>query len=247
MASGLEQARFKGMLEALQVQDPDITRIVAHSKFVVAYLLQQDGTNPGWRKANIEGPVYIVHRQTVPRYQLLVKNQLHMNDLLDTLHPDWELDCQQNYVFYKVQDATQRIRGLWFHDDTQRQKIESMLESTLQEMRNSPAEAQMEPMPVAPEPKAPVSQPEPPVQVQVPVAQPEPLPQSAPMPGRDMPAQVVDQLYSQFGLASPVESAAHDSVTITMSSLRSALHALADDDNFCEHVMQKLKNSQAHS
>merc|ERR1719162_2794882 len=117
--ANLELARYKGMLESLQQQDGDIDHIVVYSKFVVAYLLQQDGPNPGWRKANIEGPVYLVRRRQLPRYQLLVKNQFSTNDLLDPVHPDWELDCQKNYVFYKVQDGSKSIRGLWFHEDSE--------------------------------------------------------------------------------------------------------------------------------
>uniref|UniRef100_A0A7R9ZZT7 Uncharacterized protein n=1 Tax=Pyrodinium bahamense TaxID=73915 RepID=A0A7R9ZZT7_9DINO len=216
--SGIEQARFKGMLESLQQQDPDINHIVAYSKFVVAYLLQQDGPNPGWRKANIEGPVYLVRRRSAPWYQLLVKNQLHTNDLLDNLHPDWELDCQKNYVFYKVEDPSKRIRGLWFHDDAERQRIEATLEKTLEEIRTAPAEPQTEPLPApAPEPpRAGPAQhaPEPPVR-----APPAPVP--APEPPQQAPAQ--------------------DTVTVSMSTLRSALHSLAEDDAFCKAVMQKLK------
>merc|ERR1719386_296657 len=144
------------MLEELQKQDFDIEHIVAYSKFVVVYLLQQDGPNPGWQKANIEGPVYLVRRQTAPRYQLLVKNQFSTNDLIDSLHPDWELDCQKNYVFYKVEDPSKRIRGLWFHDDAERQKIEQILQKTLEEIRSGvlPPEPQGEPQPRKPEPHA---------------------------------------------------------------------------------------------
>jgi len=135
------------MLQSLQQIDPMIEQVVVYSKFVVAYLLQQDGANPGWRKANIEGPVYVVRRRNAPRFQLLVKNQFSTNDLLDDLHPDWELDCQKNYVFYKVEDPSKRIRGLWFHDDNERQRIEGVIEKTLKEVRALPAEPQTEPQP----------------------------------------------------------------------------------------------------
>mmetsp|Transcript_44942 Transcript_44942/g.90672 ORF Transcript_44942/g.90672 Transcript_44942/m.90672 type:complete len:219 (+) Transcript_44942:90-746(+) len=216
----MEQPRFKGMLESLQLQDPEITQIIVYSKFVVAYLLQQDGVNPGWRKANIEGPVYIVRRRSLPHFQLLVKNQLHMDDLLDSLHPDWELDCQKNYVFYKIQDTTKRIRGLWFHDDAERQKIEAMLEKTLQEIRKPQPQA----APQVPEPKPAAAAP--------PQAAPP-----APMPAAE--AAPVEELYAQLTRSEPA-----DEVTVTMSSLRSALHALADDDNFLKVVMQKLKSTQ---
>jgi len=216
----------QGMLESLQQQDREIEHIVVFSRFVVAYLLQQDGPNPGWRKANIEGPVYLVRRKTVPRYQVLVKSQVNTNDLLDNIHPDWELDCQKNYVFYKVEDPTKRIRGLWFHEDQERQRIESALEKTLEEIRTAPqAEPQVEPMPAKPKAAPPPEQPAP-----VPVSQP-------------LESAQVDSLYTQFGLASP-EPAPQESVTVTLATLRSALHSLADDDAFLKMVMLKLKAPQ---
>lgn len=137
----VESARYKVMLQSLQQQDPEIDHVVAYSKFVVVYLLHQDGPNPGWRKAHIEGPVYLVRRRLGAgrgRYQLLVKNQFSTKDLLDDVHPGWELDCQQNYVFCKIDDASQRIRGLWFHDDSERGKIEASLETVLEEIRRAP-------------------------------------------------------------------------------------------------------------
>jgi len=219
--TAIEQTRYKGMLESLQHQDPNIDHIVIYSKFVVGYLLQQAGPNPGWRKANIEGPVYLVRRRGTPRYQLLVKNQFSANDLLDSVHPDWELDCQTNYVFYKVEDASKRIRGLWFHDDAERLKLESALEKTLEEIRQS-SEPQTEPQPRKMEP-----------------AQPEPC---RPNPGID--TSQMDNLYAQLGLTRPMEAAPQDRVTVSMASLRTALKALADDDNFVRMLMQKLKETQ---
>ncbi|CAJ1357043.1 unnamed protein product [Effrenium voratum] len=141
MAREMEQQRMRGMLEPLQQQDPEVSQIVAYSKFVVAYFLQQDGPSPGWRKANIEGPVYLVRRRSAPLYQIIVKNQFSTSDLIDNLHPDWELDCQKNYIFYKIEDPNKQIRGLWFHNDTERVKIETVLEQTMEELRNKPMDA----------------------------------------------------------------------------------------------------------
>jgi len=156
MAANLEQARVRSMLESLQQSDPEVEQVLIYSKFVVHYLLQQSGPNPGWRKANLEGPVYVVRRKSAPKYQLLVKNQFNTNDLVDNLHPNWELDCQNNYVFYKVEDPGKRIRGLWFHDDAERRRVEAALEKTLEELRSAPAEPQTEPaaLPAPAQPKA---------------------------------------------------------------------------------------------
>lgn len=144
-SQNMEQQRMRGMLEPLQEKDPDISQIVTYSKFVVAYFLQQEGASPGWRKANIEGPVYLIKRQKAPFYQIIVKNQFSNSDLIDNLHPDWELDCQKNYIFYKIEDTKQQIRGLWFHNDAERVKIETMLEQTMEELRSKPEKPAMPP------------------------------------------------------------------------------------------------------
>lgn len=153
-SQNMEQQRMRGMLEPLQEKDPDISQIVTYSKFVVAYFLQQEGASPGWRKANIEGPVYLIKRQKAPFYQIIVKNQFSNNDLIDNLHPDWELDCQKNYIFYKIEDTKQQIRGLWFHNDAERVKIETMLEQTMEELRSKPEKPAMMPPPQREAPSA---------------------------------------------------------------------------------------------
>jgi len=257
-----DQARMRGMLDTLQQQDPDITNIVNYSKFVVAYLLQQDGPNPGWRKANIEGPVYLVRRNTLPRYKLMVKNQFNTSDLADSLHPDWELDCQKNYVFYKIEDSTERIRGLWFHDDAERQKIEASLEQTLEAIRSGQEDRQPENQSrivgagahLQAQGKARQGQLDGPA-VSPPMNNDNHMDhKGAPYPGIAVEqAQTLvaagplqqDALYSQFGLRHNTEQdGSQDSVTVTPASLRSALHALADDDQFIRMVMQKLSQSQ---
>mmetsp|Transcript_77960 Transcript_77960/g.216195 ORF Transcript_77960/g.216195 Transcript_77960/m.216195 type:complete len:194 (+) Transcript_77960:160-741(+) len=132
----------------LQQLDPQIELVAVYSKFVVAYQLQQDGPTPGWRKANIEGPVFIVRRHSAPVYQLIVKNNHDGTNLIDDLHPEWELDCQSKYIFYKVEDPTKKIRGLWFHDDSERLRVEEQLERLLRELRAAPP-ADFQPAPRA--------------------------------------------------------------------------------------------------
>lgn len=216
--STIDQARFKGMLDSLRQNDPEIEAIAAYSKFVVAYLLDQDGPNPGWRKANIEGPVYVVRRMQAPFYQLLVKNQFSTTDLQDTLHPDWELDCQKNYVFYKVEDATKRIRGLWFHDDKDRQDLEAQLGKFLEDIRRNPGGEPM--VPQQPPPMPAVSQ----------LAQQNPQLMMQGAPAGHRPQQ------GKGGAMVPAPA----SVTVTSQGLRTALHSLVDDENFLGMIMQKL-------
>jgi hypothetical protein len=215
----LDQNHFKAVLDALRQTDPDVESIVVYSAFVVAYLLQQDGANSGWRKANVNGPVYIIRRRVAPRYQLLVKNkdtaglQYGASDISDFLHPDWGLDCQKNYVFYKVEDPAKRIRGLWFNDDREREKVEEQLNRILEELRSQP---------LAPIPSAPA-----------------PGPASAPAAAMDNHFAMAQQR-----TVKPQGAPAQDRVVLNISSLRAAWHALADDEDFMRSIMQKLRDAQ---
>mmetsp|Transcript_60075 Transcript_60075/g.127263 ORF Transcript_60075/g.127263 Transcript_60075/m.127263 type:complete len:194 (-) Transcript_60075:83-664(-) len=149
-----DEARMQSMLQTLQMQDEMVEEVLVYSKFVVVYFLQQDQQNPGWRKANIEGPVYIYRRRTAPYFKLLVKHQSSSNDLVDNVHPQWELDCQKNYVFYKVEDPEEKIRGLWFHEDSERLRVEEIMKRVLKDLQNgpprqAPPQAQVAPAPAA--------------------------------------------------------------------------------------------------
>lgn len=224
MAAHLDQNRFKAVLEELRRSDPEAESIVVYSEFVVAYHLQQDGANSGWRKANVNGPVYIIRRRSEPRYQLLVKNidnsgqqyGADSHDVSDFLHPDWELDCQKNYVFYKVEDPAKRIRGLWFHDDQEREKVEDKLNKLLDEIRNPPR-----------------------------ALVPTPAPVPAPAPQIPMDTYAMEhRAMRQVPQVAPVAPVQQDGVVLNMSSLRAAWHALADDDHFMRLIMQKLRDAQ---
>jgi hypothetical protein len=135
MQGGEAEEHFK----QFQAADPYAASIVCSSKSVAAYVLQQDGANPGWRHANIEGPVYVIRRRVAPWYQLIVKNKNSQNNLTDFLHPGLELDCQKNCISYKVEDTSKRSRRLWFHDDAERIKLEGEMEAFLKGLRMYPS------------------------------------------------------------------------------------------------------------
>jgi len=218
----LEHQRASDMLETLQRKDPDITIIVTFSKFVVVYVLQKDGSNPSWRRTNVQGSVLLVQRNSTPRYQLILKNQSDTQDLVDNLHPDWELDCQENYIFYKVEDPHQLIRGLWFHDDVERQKLEASLEKALGEIRPS-AELQTAPQPQKAEPNL----------------------QSLQETDKfSAAAAQVDATVVQNRRLASNEAVSQDTVTVSVTSVRAAAHALADDEDFLKMIIQKIQTVQ---
>lgn len=133
----LKRDKNELMLDGLQAIDPEIDTKIAYSKHVVSYVLSQEGGTASWKKADIQGTGYLVRRKTEPKYRLFVKSELSSGDLLDTPHPLWELDCKPNYIFYKTEDPSKPIKGLWFNDDSERMKFEEMIQGFIDEMRSA--------------------------------------------------------------------------------------------------------------
>eukprot|EP00928_Gymnodinium_smaydae_P018384 TRINITY_DN1699_c0_g1_i1.p1 TRINITY_DN1699_c0_g1~~TRINITY_DN1699_c0_g1_i1.p1 ORF type:complete len:253 (-),score=49.98 TRINITY_DN1699_c0_g1_i1:139-897(-) len=241
----------KAMLDSLKEVDNQIEGIVVHSEFAVLYLLQQGGEGPGWRKTHIEGPVYLVKRQAAPMYQLLVKRRCGTNCLVDAVHPSWELDCQHCYVFYKVEDPSKRIRGLWFHDDAERKKVEAALTKVLERLRNDPGAAgpanppPPTPPPAAPtEAKAPGAAPHASMPALPPPSQPQMQQQQRFPPGMQEPMPDMGSHHAMNGgshghmVQRPADQ--QQVITITRSSLRSAMHSMAENEAFIDMIMQKM-------
>jgi len=125
-------------LKLLQAEDPQILRIVFCCDYVIMYLLQEseDGNDSCWQEAGIRGPVYLVRRRGLPRYQLIVQDVASSKKLVDTLAIGWDLDPQENYLFFKTQHLDDKVRGFWLQHDTERQKLTNAISSALLELES---------------------------------------------------------------------------------------------------------------
>jgi len=59
----------------------------------------------------------------------MVKSFNGSGQILDTVHPEWDLDPHENYLFYKTQNPEDEIRGLWFQNDLHRREFMDAIES----------------------------------------------------------------------------------------------------------------------
>jgi len=64
-------------LSALQQRDAQVARVLFTAKHVVLYHLDQA---QAWQRQDIEGPLFIVERRTVPYYQLVILNRKSITD-----------------------------------------------------------------------------------------------------------------------------------------------------------------------
>jgi hypothetical protein len=128
----MDGAEAEEHFKQFQAVDPHAASIVSSSESVVTYVFHNlHGTaSPVYV---FRGPVYIIGRRVAPWYQLIVKGKNSKNNLIDYLHPGSRLDCQKNYIFYKVEGRTERSRRLWFRDDAERIKLEGEIEAFAKE------------------------------------------------------------------------------------------------------------------
>jgi mRNA-decapping enzyme 1B len=122
------------------MSDPAICDVLGQAQYVGLYTMKEGRTgNPEWEKASIEGAMFIVRRSTEPKYNVIIKNQLGNDDLIEVPSADWDLDIHPNYLLYRTGDGD--IKGWWFHDDDERKHILEEIQMVLDDLkgnRNAP-------------------------------------------------------------------------------------------------------------
>lgn len=131
----VERVREQLQITNLQVRDPHVVQIIARAKYAGLYHMHEDPSTgvTNWAKGQVEGELVVLERKAAPRYQVLIKNQLGHDDLIEAPTLEWELDVHPNYLLYKVADGT--IKGWWFHDDDERKYIQSVVERCIQDLQ----------------------------------------------------------------------------------------------------------------
>jgi len=237
-----------GSLQELQASDPQVDNIVGYSAAVVVYLLEQEGDSPGWQKQDIEGPVFIVKRKALPRYRLLVKNAAGGDNLLDAVHSEWQLDCQESYVFYQTQDTSQKVRGLWFAENDERTRMEQVISGVLEELRSNPDLEKEAPAPApaapAPAPAAPAPPPPGP-----PPSDDDFGPTKTNIPTQSMAVNVGDfspdiraEIAAAAGAVAEQAQAGDPTVIVSKDSLKKTLLELGRNEVFLDLILKNIQD-----
>jgi hypothetical protein len=143
MQPDVDAVRRRLRVTNLQMQDPAICDVLGQAQYVGLYTMKEGRSgNPEWEKASIEGAMFIVRRTTEPKYNVIIKNQLGADDLIEVPTADWDLDIHPNYLLYRTGDGD--IKGWWFHDDEERKHILQEISVVLEDLkgsRNAPPKA----------------------------------------------------------------------------------------------------------
>ncbi|KAK9175515.1 hypothetical protein WN944_027522 [Citrus x changshan-huyou] len=99
-------------LTVLQRFDPFIEEILITAAHVTFYEFNIDLSQ--WSRRDVEGSLFVVKRNTQPRFQFVVMNRRNTDNLVENLLGDFEFEVQVLYLLYR--NASQEVNGIWFYN-----------------------------------------------------------------------------------------------------------------------------------
>jgi mRNA-decapping enzyme 1B len=128
MASNLtEEARRKANLRLLCRSDSAVRDIIGVATHVCLY--EFDETTQQWEKRQVEGSLFLVRRNELPRFRLIILNRHSQDNFELDIQEKFQLQNQAPFLMFRQHhsDGSKIVRGIWFHDDKERDEMAKLL------------------------------------------------------------------------------------------------------------------------
>ncbi|GMJ00838.1 decapping 1 [Hibiscus trionum] len=114
-------------LTVLRRIDPFVEEILMTAAHVAFYEFNIDLSQ--WSRKDVEGSLFVVKRNTQPRFQFIVMNRRNTDNLVENLLGDFEYEVQDKYLLYRK--ASQEINGIWFYDAHELEEVANLFSRIL--------------------------------------------------------------------------------------------------------------------
>ncbi|KAH9699647.1 mRNA-decapping enzyme-like protein [Citrus sinensis] len=91
---------------------------------------------------DVEGSLFVVKRNTQPRFQFVVMNRRNTDNLVKNLLGDFEFEVQVPYLLYR--NASQEVNGIWFYNARECEEVANLFSSEFEELEAVPTMAVMD-------------------------------------------------------------------------------------------------------
>ncbi|KAJ6743226.1 MRNA-DECAPPING ENZYME-LIKE PROTEIN ISOFORM X1 [Salix viminalis] len=122
-------------LTVLQRMDPFIEEILITAAHVTFYAFNVE-TNQ-WSRKDVEGSLFVVKRNTQPRFQFIVMNRRNTENLVENLLGDFEYEVQAPYLLYR--NPSQEVNGIWFYNRRECEDVANLFTRILSAYSKVPA------------------------------------------------------------------------------------------------------------
>ncbi|KAL1298816.1 hypothetical protein AAHE18_18G059800 [Arachis hypogaea] len=114
-------------LTVLQRIDPFVEEILITAAHVTFYEFNIDLSQ--WSRKDVEGSLFVVKRNTQPRFQFIVMNRRNTENLVENLLGDFEYEVQVPYLLYR--NAAQEVNGIWFYNARECEEVANLFNRIL--------------------------------------------------------------------------------------------------------------------
>ncbi|CAI9774559.1 unnamed protein product [Fraxinus pennsylvanica] len=114
-------------LNVLQRIDPFVEEILITAAHVTFYEFNVETSQ--WSRKDVEGSLFVVKRNTQPRFQFIVMNRRNTNNLVENLLGDFEYEVQVPYLLYR--NASQEVNGIWFYNTHECEEVANLFSRIL--------------------------------------------------------------------------------------------------------------------
>ncbi|KAJ8641560.1 hypothetical protein MRB53_018254 [Persea americana] len=114
-------------LTVLQRIDPFVEEILITAAHVTFYEFNIDLNQ--WSRKDVEGSLFVVKRNTQPRFQFIVMNRRNTDNLVENLLGDFEFELQVPYLLYR--NAAQEVNGIWFYNSRECEEVATLFSRIL--------------------------------------------------------------------------------------------------------------------
>ena len=130
-----DQTELRMNLVAIKRVDPYAKDVVNSSAHVAFYTFNTDTEENEWEKTDIEGALFIYARNAEPYRSIFINNRLNTNSLVEPITAQIELQSQAPFLLYRNERS--RIRGFWFYNSSECDRIGDIIGRLIKECCNN--------------------------------------------------------------------------------------------------------------
>ncbi|ONK66935.1 uncharacterized protein A4U43_C06F13740 [Asparagus officinalis] len=104
--------------------DPRVEEILITAAHVTFYEFNIELNQ--WSRKDVEGSLFVVKRNTQPRFQFIVMNRRNTENLVEDILGDFEYEIQPPYLLYR--NAAQEVNGIWFYNQQECEAVAALFQ-----------------------------------------------------------------------------------------------------------------------
>uniref|UniRef100_A0A1B0BI92 mRNA-decapping enzyme C-terminal domain-containing protein n=1 Tax=Glossina palpalis gambiensis TaxID=67801 RepID=A0A1B0BI92_9MUSC len=114
-----DKSKTRMNLAAIKKVDPYAKDIVDTSSHVAFYIFNSEQNE--WEKTDVEGAFFIYSRNAQPFHSIFINNRLNTTSFVEPITNHLELQAQAPFLLYRNERS--RIRGFWFYNSLECERI----------------------------------------------------------------------------------------------------------------------------